>query len=201
MDEVRARYKDDVPKQRDEIARLYQERKVNPLGGCLPIAVQLPIFLVLYYTIRQFDKLDSFRTGGLFWFTDLTVADPLFILPVAYVLTMMASQELAMRNTVAQQKQIMRFMPLVFGFLLARFPAGLFVYWVTSNLITFCQNYLIYRRVPQPPPPEADLTTSPEDTTRKGQGESGAPAPKTAEGSTKSGRAKRRKKKGASKRR
>jgi YidC/Oxa1 family membrane protein insertase len=201
MDEVRARYKDDVPKQRDEIARLYQERKVNPLGGCLPIAVQLPIFLVLYYTIRQFDKLDSFRTGGLFWFTDLTVADPLFILPVAYVLTMMASQELAMRNTVAQQKQIMRFMPLVFGFLLARFPAGLFVYWVTSNLITFCQNYLIYRRVPQPPPPEADLTTSPEDTTRKGQGESGAPAPKTPEGSTKSGRAKRRKKKGASKRR
>lgn len=153
MDEVRARYKDDVPKQREEIARLYQERKVNPLGGCLPIAVQLPIFLVLYYTIRQFDKLDRFRTGGLFWFTDLTVADPLFILPVAYVLTMMASQELAMRNTVAQQKQIMRFMPLVIGFFLARFPAGLFVYWVTSNLITFCQNYLIYRRVPQPPPP------------------------------------------------
>ena len=201
MDEVRARYKDDVPKQREEIARLYQERRVNPLGGCLPIFVQIPIFLVLYYTIRQFDKLDSFQTGGLFWFTDLTVADPLFILPVAYVLTMMASQELAMRNTVAQQKHIMRFMPLVFGFLLARFPAGLFVYWVTSNLITFCQNYLIYRRVPQPPPPEADLTTSPEDTTRKGEGENGAPAPNPAEGSTKSGRAKRRKKKGASKRR
>ena len=201
MDEVRARYKDDVPKQRDEIARLYQERRVNPLGGCLPIFVQIPIFVVLYYTIRQFDKLDSFQTGGLFWFTDLTVADPLFILPVAYVLTMMASQELAMRNTVAQQKQIMRFMPIVFGFLLARFPAGLFVYWVTSNLITFCQNYLIYRRVPHPPPPEEDPTAVPEDTTRKGEGENGAPAPNPAEGSMKSGRAKRRKKKGASKRR
>ena len=201
MDEVRARYKDDVPKQREEMTKLYQKRRVNPLGGCLPIFVQIPIFVVLYYTIRQFDKLDSFRTGGLFWFTDLTVADPLFILPVAYVLTMMASQELAMRNTVAQQKHIMRFMPLVFGFLLARFPAGLFVYWVTSNLITFCQNYLIYRRVPQPPPPEADPTAVPEDTTRKGQGENGAPAPNPAEGSTKSGRAKRRKKKGASKRR
>src|ERR671917_1113885 len=198
MDEVRARYKDDVPKQREEIARLYQERKVNPLGGCLPIAVQIPIFLVLYYTIRQFDKLDSFQTGGLFWFKDLTLADPLFILPGVYVLTMMASQELAMRNTVAQQKQIMRLMPIIFGFFLARFPSGLFVYWVTSNLITFCQNYLIYRRVPQPPPPEAEPTTSPEDTNRKGQGENVAPAPKTAEGSTKSGRAKRRKKKGAS---
>ena len=201
MDEIRARYKDDVLTQREEIARLYQERKVNPLGGCLPIALQLPIFLVLYYTIRQFDKLDSFRTGGLFWFTDLTVADPLFILPVAYVLTMMASQELAMRNTVAKQKQIMRFMPLMFGFFLARFPAGLFVYWVTSNLITFCQNYLIYRRVPQTPPPEVDPTTSPEDTTRKGQGENVASAPKHAEGSMKRGRAIGRKKKGASKRR
>lgn len=201
MDEIRARHKDDVLTQREEMARLYQERKVNPLGGCLPIALQLPIFLVLYYTIRQFDKLDSFRTGGLFWFTDLTVADPLFILPVAYVLTMMASQELAMRNTVAKQKQIMRFMPLMFGFVLARFPAGLFVYWVTSNLITFCQNYLIYRRVPQPLPPEADPTTSTEETTRKDQGENVASAPKTAEGAMKRGRAKSRRKKGVSKRR
>ncbi len=63
--------------------------------------MQLPIFLVLYYTIRHFDKLESFKTGGLLWFKDLTVADPLFILPVLYVLTMMASQELAMRNTAA----------------------------------------------------------------------------------------------------
>ena len=201
MDEVRARYKDDVPKQREEMTKLYQERRVNPLGGCLPIFVQIPIFLVLYYTIRQFDKLDSFRTGGLFWFTDLTVADPLFILPVAYVLTMMASQELAMRNTVAQQKQIMRFMPIVFGFFLARFPAGLFVYWVASNLITFCQNYMIYRRVPHPRLPEEDPTAVPEDTTRKREGENVAPAPKTAESSMKSGRAKSRKKKGASKKR
>lgn len=107
----------------------------------------------------------------------------------------------AMRNTVAKQKQIMRFMPIVFGFFLARFPAGLFVYWVASNLITFCQNYLIYRRVSYPPPPEEDPTAVPEDTTRKGEGENVAPAPKTAEGSMKSGRAKRRKKKGASKRR
>ena len=106
-----------------------------------------------------------------------------------------------MRNTVAQQKHIMRFMPLVFGFFLARFPAGLFVYWVASNLITFCQNYLIYRLVPHPPPPEEDPTAVPEDTTRKGEGENVVPALKTAEGSMKSGRAKSRKKKGASKRR
>ncbi len=200
MDEVRARYKDDVQKQREEIAKLYQERRVNPLGGCLPIFVQIPIFLVLYYTIRQFDKLDSFQTGGLFWFTDLTVADPLFILPVAYVLTMMASQELAMRNTVAQQKQIMRLMPIVFGFFLARFPAGLFVYWVTSNLITFCQNYIIYRRAPNPPPPEEVPAAIPEAPSREGEEEKGAPPEKTLS-PKKSGRAKSRKKKGAGKKR
>jgi YidC/Oxa1 family membrane protein insertase len=199
MDRIKVEHKDDVPRQREEIARLYRERKVNPLGGCLPIFVQIPIFLVLYYTIRHFDRLDSFRTGGLFWFSDLTAADPLFILPVAYVVTMMASQELAMRNTVAQQKQIMRFMPIAFGVFLAGFPAGLFVYWVTSNLITLCQNYVIYRHAPHPPVAEAGPAAVPEDTTRKGQGEKVAPAPKTAESSTKSGRAKSRKKKGASK--
>jgi YidC/Oxa1 family membrane protein insertase len=199
MDRIKVEHKDDVPRQREEIARLYRERKVNPLGGCLPIFVQIPIFLVLYYTIRHFDRLDSFRTGGLFWFTDLTAADPLFILPVAYVVTMMASQELAMRNTVAQQKQIMRFMPIAFGVFLARFPAGLYVYWVTSNLITLCQNYVIYRHALHPPVAEAGPAAVPEDTTRKGQGEKVAPAPKTAESSTKSGRAKSRKKKGASK--
>src|SRR5215212_3358 len=75
MDRIRAEYKDDVQKQRE----------VNPLGGCLPIFIQLPIFLVLYYTIRHFDTLESFRTGGLLWFQNLTQPDHLFILPVLYV--------------------------------------------------------------------------------------------------------------------
>ena len=151
MDGIRAEYKDDVKKQREEMAKLYQERQVNPLGGCLPIFIQLPIFLVLYYTIRHFDTLESFRTGGLLWFQNLTQPDHLFILPVLYVLTMMASQELTIRNTATQQKQVMRFLPIIFGVFLARFPAGLFVYWVTSNLITFAQNYVIYYVLPHKP--------------------------------------------------
>ena len=146
MDEIRARYKDDSRKQQEEIMKLYQERKVNPLGGCLPLVVQIPIFIVLYYTIRQFDALESFASGGLFWFKDLTVADPYFILPIAYVLTMMASQHWTLQYTAPQQKQLMRFLPIVFGFFLMRFPAALFVYWVSSNIITFVQNYLIYGR-------------------------------------------------------
>ena len=154
MDRIRTEYKDDVLKQREEMAKLYQERKVNPLGGCLPVVIQLPIFLVLYYTIRHFDTLESFRTGGLFWFTDLTQPDHLFILPVLYVLTMMASQEITIRNTAPQQKQLMRMLPLVFGAFLAfsGFPSGLFVYWITSNCITFTQNYVIYYVLPHKKP-------------------------------------------------
>ncbi len=156
LDEIRTKYKDDRQKQQEEQMRLYGERKVNPLGSCLPLFIQLPIFLVLYYTIKEFEHLESFRTGGLFWFKDLTVADPYFILPVAYVLTMMASQELTIRRTDPQQKQLMRFMPLVFGSFLAfgGFPSGLFVYWVTSNTITFCQNLIVYGRSPKAVPEE-----------------------------------------------
>jgi YidC/Oxa1 family membrane protein insertase len=200
MDRIRAENKDDVQKQREEMAKLYQERNVNPLGGCLPVVIQLPIFLVLYYTIRHFDKLESFRTGGLLWFTDLTQPDHLFILPVLYVLTMMASQEITIRNTAPQQAQLMRFLPIIFGFFLARFPSGLFVYWVTSNLITFAQNYVIYYVLPHKTadteeeklPAEAGKKTTP--AAKKEQEKKEAPQ-KTAQNQQKSGRARSRKKK------
>jgi len=162
MDEIRARYKDDPQKQQQEMMKLYGERKVNPLGGCLPLVVQLPIFIALYYTIKQFEHLESFRTGGLLWFQDLTIADPFFILPVAYVLTMMASQELTIRRTAPQQKHLMRIMPIAFGFFLMRFPAGLFVYWISSNTITFVQNYLIYHRSTGKAPDERETKPDPQ---------------------------------------
>lgn len=155
MDEIRANHKDDSRKQQQEIMKLYQERKVNPLGGCLPLVVQIPIFIVLYYTIKKFEALESFTGGGLLWFKDLTVADPYFILPIAYVLTMMASQYWTLQYTAPQQKQLMRILPIVFGFFLMRFPAGLFVYWISSNIITFIQNYVIYGR--------GERTVRPED--------------------------------------
>ena len=161
IDEIRRRHKDDPQRQQQEMMKLYGERNINPLGGCLPALVQLPIFLVLYYTIKEFEHLESFRTGGLLWFRDLTSYDPLFILPVAYVLTLMAAQEITIRNTNPQQKQLMRALPVVFGIVLARFPAGLFVYYITSNLISVLQNLLIYRLHPP--------------TTPKGEGPEPAP--------------------------
>jgi YidC/Oxa1 family membrane protein insertase len=186
------------------MAKLYQERNVNPLGGCLPVVIQLPIFLVLYYTIRHFDKLESFRTGGLFWFKDLTQPDHLFILPVLYVLTMMASQEITIRNTAPQQAQLMRFLPIIFGFFLARFPSGLFVYWVTSNLITFTQNYVIYNVLPHKTAgteEEKPAAESGEKAPPAAKKENGKPPQKTGQNQQKSGRARNRKKKKVGKRR
>jgi YidC/Oxa1 family membrane protein insertase len=150
VDELREEHRDDPQMLQQEMMKLYRERGANPLGGCLPILVQLPIFLVLFYTIGEFERLESFRTGGLLWFQDLTVYDPLYILPVLYIATMMVAQEIAMKNTAPEQKRIMRFLPLVFGIVLIRFPAGLFVYWVTSNVISIVQNLLIYRNAPKP---------------------------------------------------
>lgn len=198
MDRIRTEFKDDVQKQREEIARLYQERQVNPLGGCLPIFIQLPIFLVLYYTIRHFDTLESFRTGGLLWFQNLTQPDHLFILPVLYILTMMASQELTIRNTATQQKQLMRFLPIIFGVFLARFPSGLFVYWITSNCITFTQNYVIYNVLPHKPTKieEEESTTEAEMKATPAAKEEKREVPKDQ----KSGRAKNRKKRKVGKR-
>jgi len=197
MDEIRARHKDDTRKQQEEIMKLYQERKVNPLGGCLPLVVQIPIFIVLYYTIRQFDALESFASGGLFWFKDLTVADPFFILPIAYVLTMMASQHWTLQYTAPQQKQLMRFLPIVFGFFLMRFPAALFVYWVSSNIITFVQNYVIYGRGERTVSPEGQ----PDGAEEGSEDENKVAAPartkpaQSANGNNRSTRGKRKRKK------
>lgn len=198
MDEIREKYKDDRQKQQEETMKLYGERSVNPLGGCLPVLVQMPIFITLYYTIRQFEKLESFRTGGLLWFQNLTLPDHLYILPIIYVLTMMASQEITIRNTNPQQAQLMRFLPIMFGFFLARFPAGLLVYSITTTSVTFVQNFVIYHRHPSGQPASSTAQTQAAGISSAGQEKSPAPPQKPAK---KSGRAKNRKKKSAGKRR
>jgi YidC/Oxa1 family membrane protein insertase len=156
MDRIRAQYRDNRQRQQEEIMKLYQERKVNPLGGCLPIVVQMPIFIGIFYVIRQFGGIPgqseplypSFTNGGLFWFQDLSHHDPLFILPIVSALTMLAATEITAKNVDPQQRWLMRLLPVGITVFLWRFPAGLFVYWITSNLVTLTQNYLIYHHGP-----------------------------------------------------
>jgi YidC/Oxa1 family membrane protein insertase len=164
MERIRAQYRDNRQKQQEEIMKLYQERKVNPLGGCLPILVQMPIFIGMFYVIREFGgytlggrsippAYPSFHEGGILWFQNLSVADPYHILPILSALTMLAATEITAHNIDPQQRWLMRLLPIGITVFLFNFPAGLFVYWITSNLVTLTQNYLIYhhgpgRRVP-----------------------------------------------------
>jgi YidC/Oxa1 family membrane protein insertase len=146
MEKIQRKHNSDPKERQEAMLRLYADRNVSPLGGCLPLLVQMPIFLGLFYTIKEFESLQSFANGGLLWFRDLTLADPYFILPVIFVLTMMAAQEITLRHTAPQQRRLMRILPPVFGAFMAfaGFPAGLFVYWIANNLITLIQNVLIY---------------------------------------------------------
>jgi YidC/Oxa1 family membrane protein insertase len=146
MEKIRNKYKDDRQRQQEKLAELYRERQVNPLGGCLPVLVQMPIFITLYYTIRDFEThVPGFESGGFLWFTDLTRADPYFVLPALFAGTMLAAQELASRNVAPRQRRIMRLMPIAIATFLSRFPAALLIYYVTSSSITLLQNLLIYR--------------------------------------------------------
>ncbi|QIN80570.1 membrane protein insertase YidC [Rubrobacter marinus] len=149
MDRLRAKYKDNRQKQQEELMNLYQERQVNPLGGCLPLLVQMPIFITMFYVIRGFgEEHPDFVEGGILWFQDLTQADPFYILPVVSAVTMLAASEITAKNLEPQQRWMMRILPVVFTVFLLTFPAGLFMYWITSNLVTLVQNYLIYNHGP-----------------------------------------------------
>src|ERR687893_672581 len=159
MDKVRAQYRDNVQKQREEMARVYQDRGVNPLGGCLPILVQMPIFIGIFYVIRQFGgysfgdrtvpaQYPSFHEGGILWFQNLSVADSTYLLPIISAVTMLAATEITAKNIDPQQRWLMRLLPIGFTIFLLNFPAGLFVYWITSNLVTLGQNFVIYNYGP-----------------------------------------------------
>lgn len=156
MDRVRKQFKDNRQRQQEEIMKLYQERKVNPLGGCLPILVQMPVFIGIFYVIRKFGgtpgvnepQIPTFREGGILWFQDLSQMDPYHVLPVLSALTMLAATEITSKNLEPQMRWMMRVLPLGVTIFLWSFPAGLFVYWITSNLVTLVQNYIIYNHGP-----------------------------------------------------
>jgi YidC/Oxa1 family membrane protein insertase len=194
MDEIRARYKDDRQKQQEAMMELYRERRVNPLAGFLPVLVQMPVFITMYQVVRSHEEtFPSFASGGLLWFTDLTRADPYFILPVLSASILLAAGEVSARNVDPQQRRMMRLLPIVFAAFIARFPAGLFVYWVTSNTFTLIQNLFVYRHRTA-----GSMARAPEETpTRDATGGSspGGPARAKASRSSRSRKAGGRKRK------
>jgi YidC/Oxa1 family membrane protein insertase len=167
MDRLREEHKEDPQKMQQELMRLYRDRNVNPLGGCLPVLIQMPIFIGIFYLILEFGgsagmigggqegSQPTFTEGGILWFTDLTAPDPYLLLPVLSSLTMLASMEITMKNVDPSQRWIMRVLPIGILIFTWTFPAGLFVYWIANNIVTLVQNYAIYNFGPGKRAPDA----------------------------------------------
>jgi YidC/Oxa1 family membrane protein insertase len=157
--ELQKKYKNDRGKLQAETMKLYQEHKVNPFASCLPLLLQLPVFISLYAAIKGLGPLsapqyqasvEALNQAPFLWIPHLGLPDPYYILLVLYVVSQLISTELMLANqTDKSQRMIMRAMPIVFVFFLFRFPAGLFVYWVTTNIWTIGQQLLI-RKVMKP---------------------------------------------------
>jgi YidC/Oxa1 family membrane protein insertase len=172
MKEIQKKYKNDKTKQNEELMKFYRENQINPAASCLPMLLQLPVFISLYYALKQFAKHPppgdlsflhfipniSYHTTS-FWGG--------YVLLVVYVASQMVSTLYMSATADRTQRILFMFMPLVFVFVIARFPAGLVLYWVTTNLWTVGQGLITRRLMPKTPPP--DLFKKSSRTAPKGE--------------------------------
>jgi YidC/Oxa1 family membrane protein insertase len=214
MKEIQKKYKHDKQKQNEELMKFYRENNINPAASCLPMLLQLPVFISLYYTLKHFNSnFPNAAHENLSWLHPLVPNITLhttafwggYVLLVVYVASQMASTLFMAPTADKTQRTLFMFMPLIFVFVIARFPAGLVLYWVTTNLWTVGQGLITRRlvaRTPAPIPERRSSRTPPKDDGSSGNGASPEePAPKPApSASSQPPRQVRRKKKRTSRR-
>ena len=145
IEALKERYGEDRQKFQTAMMELYKKEKINPMGGCLPILIQIPIFISLYWVLIEAVELR--HAPWILWIQNLTAPDPYFILPVLNLLTMWATQKLSPTPGMDPvQKRIMQIMPIAFGVMFAFFPAGLVLYWTTNGALGLLQQWVITRR-------------------------------------------------------
>ncbi len=142
--ELREKYKDDKAKLSQETMALYKTHKVNPLGGCLPILIQIPVFFGLYKVLLY--AIELRHSPFFFWIQDLSAKDPYYITPIVMGATMFIQQKMTPTMGDPMQAKIMLFMPVIFTFLFLNFPSGLVLYWLFNNIISIGQQYYINKR-------------------------------------------------------
>ena len=126
---------------------LYKTEKINPLGGCLPMVVQIPFFISLYWVLLE--NVELRQADWILWIHDLSIKDPYFVLPLLMGITMFAQQKLNPAPPDPMQAKIMMALPVVFTAMFAFFPSGLVLYWFTNNLLSITQQWIITRRIEQ----------------------------------------------------
>lgn len=146
LKELKERYGDDRQKMSQGMMELYKKEKVNPLGGCLPIVVQMPIFISLYWVLME--SVELRHAPFILWINDLSVRDPYFVLPILMGASMFLIQKMSPTTvTDPMQQKLMQFMPIIFTFFFLWFPAGLTLYWLVSNVVTITQQWYIFRQL------------------------------------------------------
>ncbi len=192
---LKEKYKEDKQRQQQEIMKFYQENKINPLASCLPLLMQLPVFISLFYMLRTDLKKHicgpaltahhivtakaiekatcnevAPHSAKFLFLPDITAKATgvaLVVLILLYVGSQLASTLIATATADPNQRRLMLLIPLVFVVILYRYPAGLLVYWITTNLWTIGQQYLIRRRLPPPPRPTGSSNGKPSRSLRQ----------------------------------
>lgn len=141
---LKERYGEDRQKLSQATMELYRKEKVNPLGGCLPIVIQIPVFIALYYVLIA--SVELRQAPFILWIHDLSVKDPYFILPILMGISWMVQQKLNPPPPDPMQAKLMMIIPIVFTFLFATFPAGLVLYWLVNNCLSILQQWYIMRK-------------------------------------------------------
>jgi YidC/Oxa1 family membrane protein insertase len=150
VEKIKQKFGDDKEKLNLAVMQLYQQHKVNPLGGCLPILLQMPIWLALYATLQT--AVELYRAPFL-WIHDLTRFDPFYVLPLTMGVSSFVMQKISPQpadNT--QAKMLLYFMPIFFTFIMLRLPAGLTLYILVNNLLSIAQQQWMMRRMPDAQP-------------------------------------------------
>lgn len=142
---LKERYGDDKQKFSQAVMELYRKEKVNPLGGCLPIVVQIPVFIALYYVLLG--SVELRQAHFMLWITDLSAKDPYYVLPILMGLSMLIQQKLNPPPPDPMQAKMMMFMPVIFTVLFLNFPSGLVLYWLVNNVLSIIQQWYITRTI------------------------------------------------------
>ena len=147
--EMRERLKDNPQQMQQEMMRIYREEKVNPMGGCFPIMIQIPVFIALYWVLLS--SVEMRNAPWILWIHDLSSPDPFYILPIVMTLTTVLQTALNPAPPDPMQAKMMWFMPLAFSVMFFFFPAGLVLYWITNNVLSIAQQWIINTRMGVPP--------------------------------------------------
>lgn len=146
IEALKKRYPDDKQQFSQSMLELYRKEKVNPLGGCLPVLIQIPVFIALYYVLLE--SVELRQAPFMLWIQDLSAKDPYYVLPVIMGLSMFVQQRLNPAPPDPMQAKVLMFMPIFFTFLFLQFPAGLVLYWVVNNVLSILQQWWIMRNLP-----------------------------------------------------